>query len=91
MALSIKMRRRIPLDDDVEALEDDRESPGLTAVGASNGTLSFLPLPLVYASGVSSMAKSGVLDSPPRTARACPMAVAALGMFNAALAGASRS
>lgn len=91
VALSIKMRRKIPLLDEVDAAEEERDRPGRIAVGESNGTDSSLPLdevPLPNGSK-SSTSYSGVVASPPLTALACPGAVAALGIFRAALAGAS--
>ena len=90
VALSIKILRRIPLFEDVEAAEDDRERagrfwPGLIGVGDSRGTpSSCLPAP----SNSGSNSYSGVVAFP-LTALACPCAVDPLGRFIAALAGAS--
>lgn len=39
-ALSINIRRSIPRLDDVEAADDDLDSPGRIGVGDSNGTFS---------------------------------------------------
>jgi hypothetical protein len=43
VARSMKMRRSIPRVDEVDAADEERESPGRTAVGASRGTRSSLP------------------------------------------------
>lgn len=90
VARSMNIRRRIPLFDDVEAAEEDRERggracPGLIGVGESRGTpSSCFPAP----SNSGSNSYSGVVAFP-LTALACPCAVWELGKFIAALAGAS--
>lgn len=38
--------RRIPLEDEVDAAEEEREIPGLIGVGANNGVSSLPALPL---------------------------------------------
>jgi hypothetical protein len=90
VALSIKILRRIPLFEDVEAADDDRERagrfcPGRMGVGDNRGTpSSCFPPP----SNSGSNSYSGVVAFP-LTALACPCAVDPFGRFIAALAGAS--
>jgi len=89
VALSIKILRRIPLLEEFEAADEDRERagrfcPGLIGVGDSRGT----PSSCFPASSSGSNSYSGVVAFP-LTALACPCAVDPLGRFIAALAGAS--
>jgi hypothetical protein len=90
VALSIKILRRIPLFEEVEAADEDRERagrpcPGRIGVGDKRGTpSSCFPAP----SNSGSNSYSGVVAFP-LTALACPCAVDPLGRFIAALAGAS--
>lgn len=80
---SINIRLKIPLFEAVEAAEEARDRLGRSGIGAKSGTSSALE----YTS--SSTSYSGVLTSPPLTARAWAAAVWLLGRLIAARAGAS--